>query len=355
MDLNAEMTFWTSLLGLTPENGWKVTWGWVDEIPHPDGGNAVGLNQTNGATKESHISIRRPRSVEEQNDLSDTCAHESVHCLGVRMQHLLDAGQEVEAQEYLAETLAPAMVKIKGTPKAKYLAKAARTLPARAKGTPMDAMKLLLALCQGLMGLANLPEEAKALIQPVLDEAQKGSGGDPGPPSAPAPAAKPPEAAPPAPPSNDAGMRDDELQKSPAYMKEMAVAVEAMVGARQDLTAEQKEYAKAQGTPAKVTAYLKTIPLAKPAEPPAPPTQLGGGNAPRGGAGNAGSAPSGDAKVNALFRIMPSEESDGVTFCDGKTDGKLVMFSVAGAFTKIKNATAKMVEDQKARMIRGAA
>ena len=32
------------------------------------------------------------------------------------------------------------------------------------KGKPMDAMKLLLALCQGLMGLANLPEEAKAII-----------------------------------------------------------------------------------------------------------------------------------------------------------------------------------------------
>lgn len=357
-DLDALMSFWTGLLGLTPANGWKVTWGWVDSIPHPDGGNAVGLNQTNGETMESHISIRRPRSQAELADLDDTCAHETVHCLGVRMQALLDAGKEVEAQEYLAETLAPAMVKIKGTPKAKYLAKATRTLPARAKGQnvmPEDIASLEKAMIEAR--LAGDAAKVQELFDKWLAAKVAGNSPDPAPPSEAAPpAAKPPDAAPPAPPGNDAGMRDDELQKSPAFMKQMASAVEAILDAREGLTTEQKDFAKALGMPEKVKAYLKTVQLAKPADPAKPVTQLGGGAPPRGGAGNDKGAPSADAKVNALFRIMPDNpDNDGVKFCDGKTDGKLVTFSVVGAFAKIKKATAQMVADQKARMIRGAA
>lgn len=354
-DIDSLMSFWTNLLGITPSNGWKVTWGWVDEIPTPNGGSAVGLNQTNGATQESHISIRRPRSLAEQNDLDDTCAHEAVHCLGVRMQYLLDAGREVDAHEYLAETLAPAMVKIKGTPKAKYLAKAARTLPARAKGTPMDAMKLLLALCQGLMGLANLPEEAKALIQPVLDAASAGNG-EAAPVSNAAPAvAKPPEEAPalPATPAADMGGKPEEMAKSPMYKKAMDAAVDAILEAHTGLTDSVKAFAKKLGTPEAVGEYLKTLP--KLADAPKPPAVLGLGVAPRGGAGDSKGAPSGDSKVNALFRIMPTDaENDGVTFHDGKIAGKLVEFSVVGAYAKIKKATKQMVDQQKARMLGGA-
>lgn len=361
MDLDAKMRFWTDLLGLTPINGWKVTWGWVDEIPHPDGGNAVGLNETNGETLESRISIRRPRTQAELADLDDTCAHESVHCLGVRMQYLLDAGREVDAHEYLAETLAPAMVKIKGTPKAKYLAKAARTLPTRAKGTTKNMPEDIASLEKAMIEARLAGDAAK--VQELFDKwlaakvAANGAAPAEVAPPEPPPVAKPPEEKPAdALPSNDAGMRDDEaLQKSPAYAKQMLAAVDAILESREGLTTEQKDFAKGLGTPEKVKAYLKTVPLAKPAEAAKPLEQLGNGSAPRGGAGNA-NAPGTDAKINALFRILPDNpDDDGVKFGDGKTDGKLVTFSVTGAFAKIKRSTAKMVEEQKARMIRGAA
>ena len=230
----------------------------------------------------------------------------------------------------------------------------------------MDAMKLLLALCQGLMGLANLPEEAKALIQPVLDEAQKGSGGKVAPESAPVakppepvPVAKPPEPPPAPKPDNgtDMGMRDDEaLQKSPAFAKQMAAAVDAILEAREGLSDAAKSFAKTLGTPDKVNAYLKTIPLAKSQEAAKPAEQLGVARAPRGGNGSDKVAPSTDAKVNALFRIMPTDaDNDGVTVHDSKTAGKLVEFSVVGAYAKIKKSTAEMVAAQKARMVGGAA
>lgn len=213
----------------------------------------------------------------------------------------------------------------------------------------MDAMKLLLALCQGLMGLANLPEEAKALIQPVLDEAK--GGGEPAPAADPIPAAKPPEAAPAAAPATDMGTRDDELQKR--FKKETDAGIDVLLASR-DLTKEQSEYVKNEcKTLGSAAAYLKTIPLAKPAEKPV--ERLGAEKAPRGGAGSTTSAPSGDAKINMLFRIMPSDsDNDGVTFHEPKTDGKLVSFSTVGAYAGIKKATAQMVRDQKARMIRGA-
>lgn len=225
----------------------------------------------------------------------------------------------------------------------------------------MDAMKLLLALCQGLMGLANLPEEAKALIQPVLDEANKGTGGDaaPSPVSDPPSAAKPPEAAPAKPedatPSNDAGMRDDEMAKR--FKKETDAGIAVLLEARPDISDAQREYVKNEcKSIAGAAAYLKTIPLAKPQEGPKAPEQLGNPKPPRGGAGGSNTvAPSGDAKVNALFRIRPNDpESDGVTMHNAQADGKLVSFSVVGAFAKIKESTNKMVEQQRMKMFGGA-
>jgi hypothetical protein len=354
-EIDDMMSFWTNLLGLTAQNGWKVTWGLVDQIPHPEGGNAVGLNQTNGETMESHISIRRPKSLAEQTDLDDTCAHEAVHCLGVRMQYLLDAGREVDAHEYLAETLAPAMVKIKGTPKAKFLAKAARNLPARAKGTRMDTKAILAMLA--MIDAASTPEEKAKLLAEMKAQLEASAGTVE--PAMAAAEVVPPVAKPPEPllaaPSTDMGMRDDEaLQKSPAFKTALGKAVDAILEAHTGLTDSAKAFAKKLGTPEAVGEYLKTLPkvteLAKPSE------TLGLGAAPRGGAGNTKGAPSADSKVNALFRIMPADsDNDGVTFHDGKAAGKLVEFSVVGAFAKIKASTAKAVAEQKVRMIRGAA
>ena len=360
-DLDASMRFWIRLLGLDrPDqyggDPWAITWEWADRIPHPNGSEAVGLNTGNGAEQKAHIRIRKPQSAAEAADLEDTIVHEIVHCIGERMQALFDVGKEVEAHEYLAETLAPAMVKIKGTPKAKCLAKAARTLPARAKGKPMDAMKLLLALCQGLMGLANLPEEAKALIQPVLDAASA-SGGDNGPPSAvpplgaapPAPEDKKPEpmaaAAPDAPPA--LGMGEPER-----YKKLVTESISALIEMRPDLSDEQKEHVRGLQSVDAAKSYFKAHPAMATKVEPMP--QLGLGSIPRGGEDTSKAAPSGDKSTMRLFRIMPGAKSemadgDGITIHDLKTSGKIATFSIVEAFNTIRANTVTNTQLAKAK------
>jgi hypothetical protein len=339
-DLDALMSFWTNLLGLTPQNGWRVTWGWVDQIPHPEGGEAVGLNRTDGAAQVSHISIRRPRTDQEWAELDDTCAHESVHCLGVRMQAMLDAGKDVEAHEYLAETLAPAMVKIKGTPKAKYLAKALQTLPARAKGKPMDP-KAILAMLAMIEAASNPEEKAKLLAEMKAQlEANVGA-----PDAGPASVAPPPLGAPPPPPPMEEKKPDAPPplgmgEPDPKYKKLVADTIETLVEVRGGLTPEQAAHVRTLPTVEAARAYFKAHPTAAPA--PAP--QLGLPQAPRGGPDTSMVAPSGDKHTMALFRIMPGSKStvteeDGVTVHDPGTTGKLISFSTINAFNVIRRTT----------------
>jgi hypothetical protein len=286
-DLDAMMQYWLGLLGLTQDNGWRISWGWVDEIPHPNGGEAVGLNRCDGQSQNAAIAIRKPRSAAELKDLDDTVAHEAVHCLGVRMEWLLDQGRETEAHEYLAETLAPAMVRIKGTPRAKVLAKLAKQLPSRAKGTRMDKAAIIAMIA--LIQAASSPEEKEnmlAALQAQL-ESMPGEGGE-------APAMEAPLAADPPPPATEPdkkpddgtalGMSDEQrLAKDPAMAKVLASAVEGLIEARPDLTAEQSAFAKALGTPDLVRSYFKTI--AMPKQEPAkqePKPKLGMGATPRG-------------------------------------------------------------------------
>jgi hypothetical protein len=364
-DLDVEMRFWLDLLGITPANGWNVTWGWVDQIPHPEGGDAVGLNTCNGEAQTAHIDIRRPRTDAELLDLPDTLAHESVHCIGARMQALLDAGRNVDAHEYLAETLAPAMVRIKGTSRAMALAKAARKLPSvsRAKGTRMDKVAILAMLA--MIEAASTPEEKAKLLAEMKAQLEANGGGAPAseaPPPLAAdppkpedkPAAKPPEADPTA-----MGMsEEDRLAKSPMYKKAMGVAVDAILDGRPELTAEQKTFAKDLGTPDKVRAYLKTVGRV---EQKPEGDRLGMPAAPRGGTGGGAKvAPSGDKATMRLFRIMPGSKpielsDEGVTLHDPKSDGKLLSLSVVDAFNQIREATSANTARDRARMTGGAA
>lgn len=278
-DLDREMTYWCELLGLTPANGWSVTWGWAPDLRDGDGNPLYGLNSVDGVEKTSAISIRPVDNQSGRANLSDTCAHEAVHCLGARMQALLDAGREVDAHEYLAEVLAPAMVKIRNTPRAKSFAKAVKQLPKWAKErTKMDAMQLLLALCKGLMGLADLPAEAKALIEPVLAQAEAGAGGGEAPPSEAPPKPEEPGAGePPKPPAMAAAAPLD-----PGYAK----AVEVLFAARPDLTEGQRGYVKAHcKTVEGVADYIASLPVPAPRTAPAKPAASPLPEAPRGGEG----------------------------------------------------------------------
>lgn len=360
-DLDAIMRFWIGLLGLDrPDHyggdPWNITWAWADRIPHPDGGEAVGLNTGNGAAQRAHIKIRKPQNAAEAADLEDTIVHEIVHCIGERMQALFDAGKEVEAHEYLAETLAPAMVKIKGTPKAKCLAKAARTLPARAKGKRMDT-KAILAMLAMVMS-ASTPEEKEKLLAEMKAQLEANAG-DSGPASAapplgaepPKPEDKKPEPmaapapAPDAPPT--LGMGEPER-----YKKLTTDAIDALIDMRTDLSEEQKTHVRALQSVDAAKSYFKAHPAM--ATKVAPTPQLGLGAIPRGGEDTSKAAPSGDKGTMRLFRIMPGAKSemadgDGVTIHDMKSTGKLATFSIVEAYNTIRANTAANTQLAKAK------
>lgn len=371
-DLDELMRYWVELFGLDQpdpysKKPWKITWGWVNEIDHPHGGEAVGLNLVDGTSQVADIKIRRPRTEAEWKELDDTCAHETSHCVGARMQALLDAGREVDAHEYLAETLAPAMVRIKGSPRAMALAKAARKLPgvSLAKGTRMD-VKAILAMLAMVMA-ASTPEEKEKLLGELKAQLEANAA-DPAPASEPAPlAADPPKpeekpmaaAAAPA-DGTSMGMSEEErMAKDPMYKKAMGAAVDAMLDGRPELTADQKAFAKNElGTPAKVQAFLKTVGRV---ETKPEGERLGLPTAPRGGAGDRGKvAPSGDKGTMRLFRIMPGAKpveigDDGVTLHDPRADGKLLSLSVVDAYNLIRANSDATVARDRARMTGGAA
>lgn len=362
-DLDAIMRFWIRLLGLDrPDqyggDPWAITWEWADRIPHPNGSEAVGLNTGNGAEQKAHIRIRKPQSAAEAADLEDTIVHEIVHCIGERMQSLFDAGKEVEAHEYLAETLAPAMVKIKGTPKAKHLAKAARTLPARAKeitNMPEDIASLEKAMIEAR--LAGDTAKVQELFDKWLAAKVTAQSGDNGPASvAPPLGAAPPAledkksepmaaAAPDAPPA--LGMGEPER-----YKKLTTDAIGALIEMRPDLSDEQKAHVRGLQSVDAAKAYFKAHPVMATKVEPMP--QLGLGSIPRGGEDTSKAAPSGDKSTMRLFRIMPGAKSemvdgDGITIHDLKTSGKIATFSIVEAFNTIRANTAANTQLAKAK------
>lgn len=358
-DLNAMMQFWIELLGLDKPDQyggkpWKITWAWADSIPHPNGGDAVGLNTGNGKTQTAHITIRKPRTNAELLDLDDTIAHEAMHCVGERMQALLSAGKDVEAHEYLAETTAPALVKIKGTPKAKSFAKAARTLPARAKETtnmPEDIASLEKAMIEARLA-GDTAKVAELFDKWLAAKVTAQSGVEAAPASVPAPAlgaapTAPEEKKPEPPPA--LGMGEPER-----YKKLVTESIDALVEMRPDLTPEQKAHVKGLPTVEAAKTYFKAHPMATKITP-AP--QLGIPAIPRGtGTRCDESKPSGDKHTMKLFRIMPGQKSElpensGVEVFDPKTTGKLVQFSIVDAYNTIRQNTEHNIELAKAKRV----
>lgn len=366
-NLDAIMRFWIELLGLDKPDQyggkpWDITWAWADSIPHPSGGDAVGLNTGNGKTQTAHITIRKPRTNAELLDLEDTVAHEAMHCVGERMQALLSAGKDVEAHEYLAETTAPALVKIKGTPKANSFAKAARTLPARAKeqtNMPEDIASLEKAMIEAR--LAGDTAKALELLDKVIAAKASGQSGE----SAPASVAPPalgaaPPAAPPAAEEKkpDPGPPALGMGEPERYKKLVTESISALIEMRPDLTTEQKAHVQGLATVDAAKTYFKAHPMASKVEPP---PQLGLGAIPRGADTRCDeSKPSGNKETMSLFRIMPKaksemSEGDGITIHDAKATGKLATFSIVDAFNAIHEATAENTTRAKVRMFGGAA
>jgi hypothetical protein len=301
IDLDAEMRFWLDALGLESA-GWKVTWGWVDSIPLADGRSAFGLNTLNADERTSHIKIKKLATQKDADEFVDTCAHEMAHNFGAEIERRILSIQSeddrVNAHEYIAETLAPVLTRIKGTPreiafakaikdlskKTEAFAKVARTMPARAKGSTMsiDPKKLAeLAMRAGeLKAMEGLPPEAAALLEEMI---AMSAGGDSGPPSV--PAVDPLAAAPPGPekPVDTNATPAAKPLEEQGYMK----VVDVLIKARPDLTKEQVAFAKSRKTALDAAEYIGTIPLAKASqEPKAPAAKPLDDKAPRPGDAN---------------------------------------------------------------------
>jgi hypothetical protein len=291
IDLDSEMRFWLDALGLESA-GWKVTWGWVDDIELDNGGWAYGLNSLNSDERSSHIKIRKLYTERDKREFVDTCAHEMSHCFGAEVERrILEAQSEVDrvnAHEYIAETLAPALTRIKGTPREKAFAKAikvlsgkteafakaARQLPARAKEAKMD-LKAILAML-AMIGAASTPEEKEKLLAALMTQIEGMNGG------AVEPAAVPLAAEPPKP-------EDEALPPAAKPLEEpgLAKVIDVLIMARPDLTKEQQAFAKARKTALDAAEYISTIPLAKaPQEPKPPAAKPLDDKAPRPGEGN---------------------------------------------------------------------
>ena len=235
----------------------------------------------------------------------DTCAHEVAHCWGAEVERrLLEAKTEEErtnAHEYIAETLAPALTRIKNTPremafakaikslsrKTEAFAKVAQSMPARAKGSTMsiDPKKLAeLAMRAGeLKAMEGLPPEAAALLEEMI---AMSAGGDSGPPGA--PAVDPLAAAPPGPekPVDPKATPAAKPLEEQGYMKVVDVLLDSRHDFDKPRRAEVRGYIqKHHKTVEGAAEYLKTIPLAKaPQEPKAPAAKPLDDKAPRPGA-----------------------------------------------------------------------
>ena len=279
IDLDAEMGFWCDVLNL-PSAGWKVTWGWADSIPLPNGRSALGLNSLNADERTSHIQIKKPVSGIDHAELVDTCAHEAAHCFGAEIERrILEAktdADRVNAHEYIAETLAPALTRIKGTPRELALAKAikvlsgkteafakvARQLPARAKEAKMD-LKAILAML-AMIGAASTPEEKEKLLAALMTQIE-GMGTE-GPASVPAAAlaALPP-------PGEEKPLDGATPAAKPLEEQGYAKVIDVLVKARPDLSKDQQAYAKSRKTALEAADYISTIPLAKTQQDPKAP------------------------------------------------------------------------------------
>jgi hypothetical protein len=307
IDLDAEMRFWLDVLGLESA-GWKVTWGWVDSIPLDDGRSAFGLNTLDADKRESNIKIKKLATDIDRREFVDTCAHEMAHNFGAEIERrLLEAQSEqdrINAHEYIAETLAPALTRIKNTPREVAFAKALKSLsrkteafakvvnqqlPARAKGSamPIDPQKLAeLAMRAGeLKAMEGLPPEAAALLEEMIAMSAGGNGG--GPESAPAApfAAADPTA------TDKPEDKGPPPAAKPLEEQGYAKAFEVLVDAREDLKPRRADVLgylkKHHKTVEGAAEYLKTIPLAKTSqEPKAPAAKPLDDKAPRPGATN---------------------------------------------------------------------
>ena len=282
IDLDAEMRFWLDALALE-SCGWKVTWGWVDSIPLEDGRSAFGLNTLNADERTSHIKIKKLATQKDMDEFVDTCAHEMSHNFGAEIERRILAIQSEEdrtnAHEYIAETLAPALTRIKGTPremafakaikslsgKTEAFAKVAQSMPARAKentNMPEDIASLEKAMIEAR--LAGDTAKVTELFDKWL--AAKVTSQGEGPASAPAAAlaALPP-------PGEEKPVDGATPAAKPLEEQGYAKVIEVLIKARPDLSKDQQAYAKGRKTALEAADYISTIPLAKAQQDPKAP------------------------------------------------------------------------------------
>lgn len=387
-DLHKELAYWVDKLKL---GNWKITLRYEDDPRDPRTGDPVyGYCRRQTDIPSAEIVIRTPTSEKDIAETHDTIVHELLHC------RIANPEGSRMAEENAVWTLAPLLTELRlhAPAKAAVLCKAlARqgTLlgagPRAGEGyRKMDPQQLAaLALQAGqLLAQEGLPPELKSILEQLIALAAGGSAAAPAESEPPAPkeGAKPDE-----PPM---GMQKQEPCKTApakvdvaALLKQIqtalgggsfgaeprlkivqeqmaadrAAAVDGLLDTRPDLTPKQRvrlrELGLDQGV-AKVREDLaELVPAPKPEAKATTETRakLGEDKPIRGSVATLAKAmPSGDSKVDQLFRIINKDPAnDGVEIpADGT--GVLVKFSVVQAFAQIKSNAERARETQRAKM-----
>lgn len=360
-DLEKELAYWQGRLNL---RDWKILVKYENDPRDPaTGAQVYGYCRRVPDNRTAAIVVRTPTKDSDIAETYDTFVHELLHCVFATLE-----GPRI-AEENAVWTLAPLLteLRLQSPAKAMVLCKAISRIKgfpaavlARAGGSKMDPEKIKAIIAALREGNGDA---ALTLLEGLLADAAAGGPVSAAPPKEESAA---PQMGMPEKPEDKPVMKtekndDTALKRLEAQMQEdRAAAVDGLLDTRPDLNPKQRAMLREMGLEkgvAKVREGLAELIPAPKTEPKAAPVaevrpKLGAAEVIRGGNGGgmAKVMPSGDGKVDALFRIMPSNpENDGIEIPpDG--EGVLVRASIVGAFAKIKKNAEDARETLRAKM-----
>lgn len=359
-DLAKELAYWAPRLNLQK---WTITMVYKDEVRHPETGqSAWGMCTPNARAKTATIEIRRPRTAADIAEVHETIVHELLHCVHAA------AEIGVEEEERIVWTLAPLLADLRTSEpvRARVLMRAIAARPktvllvhrARAEGKAMDP-KLLAALAAKLLEMADLPEEAKSIVQEILKAATPAEAppGDTEPPLA---QDKPPADTSGKPPGDDKpamGMTENPEDKRYRLLAEKqvadrAAAVDGILKTRPDLSEKQRTRLRTLGNAEGIAALNADLEDLVPAPKPAAAGEqsrarmgLDKPPATKTGAKKNVFRPSGNAASMTRLRVI-AEESDEITApgcvlhdeAERQETGKLLTMSIWDALPALRKS-----------------
>lgn len=384
-DLQKELDYWVEKLRL---GGWKIKIRYEPDPRHPATGAPVyGYTSRQTDIPSAEIVIRTPTTAADIAETHDTIVHELLHC------RLANPEGSIMAEENAVWTLAPLLTELrlnapaKATILCKALARRGTPITLKERYAKMDPEKLAaLAMQAGqLIAEEGLPENVKALLQELIALAAGGPAPMPEEEGVPVP---PIEGKTPEEPQMGLSKEEDKV-KAAAKVKadvsallakmhatlgdalggtsgdiqlkaleekmaaDRAAAVDGLLDTRTDLQPAQREHGRILGVEKGVAAlrkYLGEVVPAKHAEKTEVRAKLGEEKAIRGGSTLAKAAPSGDTRVDALFRIVNKDTTRDGVIIPPENSGRLVEFSVVEAYSHVKYNAEQAREQLRAKM-----